>query len=201
MLLSYAFIKRNFEFTALVLSEEWVWLQKQERKAERRCGFIFRIDFCRNFYPEVLGTSWLPALNINILCTEPLLCKSQSSFPVQTSATCVSQRCGLLPSAARGSAWDFWKEDHLNFYLLWKCCYCFYSPLQRWAACKASPPTLYLILLQWDLKMHHRLIVMIPGLDHTLFYPCKSGNSIPCARKYWLLPRNCLSCICYRDKN
>lgn len=78
MLLSYAFIKRNFEFTALVLSEEWVWLQKQERKAERRCGFIFRIDFCRNFYPEVLGTSWLPALNINILCTEPLLCKSQS---------------------------------------------------------------------------------------------------------------------------
>lgn len=51
---------------------------RKKREAERSCEFIFRIDFCRNFYPEVLGTSWMPALNINILCTEPLLCKSQS---------------------------------------------------------------------------------------------------------------------------
>lgn len=74
-----------------------------------------------------------------------------------------------------GSAWDFWKEDHLNFYLLCKCCYCFYSSLQRWGACKPSSPTQYLLLLQWDLKMHLRLIVSIPGLDHTLFYTSLSS--------------------------
>lgn len=51
---------------------------RKKREAERSHGFIFRIDFCRNFYPEVPGTSGMPALNINILCTEPLLCKSQS---------------------------------------------------------------------------------------------------------------------------
>lgn len=30
---------------------------RKKREAERSCEFIFRIDFCRNFYPEVLGTS------------------------------------------------------------------------------------------------------------------------------------------------
>lgn len=149
---------------------------RKKREAERSCEFIFRIDFCRNFYPEVLGTSWMPALNINILCTEPLLCKSQSSsFPVQNSATCVSQCCGLLSSSAMGSAWDLRKEDHLNFYLLWKFCYCFYSSLQRWAACKASPPAQHLILEQWDLRMHLRLTVMTLGLGHTLFYASLSS--------------------------
>lgn len=68
--------QKKFWFTALVLSEEWVWLQKK-REAERSCESVFRINFCKNFYPEVLRTSWMPTLNINILWTEPLFCKTQ----------------------------------------------------------------------------------------------------------------------------
>lgn len=54
-LLCYISVKGHFECTGLAFCEEWVLLQKGE--AERYCEFIFMIDFCMDFYPEVLGTS------------------------------------------------------------------------------------------------------------------------------------------------